>query len=184
MSFNFLIDWELEEDEFKKELSELMKGAQETNSVIPLPLNVQSGEIGFSMITALISQVKCDACDANCCKRGPNNCVSLSVKEHMVLFKKYHTQVIKSVYKPGERSDFIDMQYPCTLLDNLNHCLAQDEKPFACLIYPLQFGAKAEGKDLFALASSCPEGRRIARQIFLYRWQLRRSVMRLGVGNL
>jgi Fe-S-cluster containining protein len=72
---------------------------------------------------------------------------------------------------------------PCPFLKN-GQCIIYRERPLVCVLYPFQpGGTDGDGRSLIALSSSCPEARRITKQVYMMNWRLRKQFNLLGKGN-
>lgn len=174
----YLIEWELPQAAFRHQVRDMIHKAEKSGKVLALPMKVASGMVAMDLITMLLAQVNCEGCDAPCCKRNPNDQpIRLLPPEYRRLAEKYGEH---HFIKQG---DFGIMPMPCPFLKN-NRCTIYADRPLVCVLYPFQPGATdGSGNMMLALASSCPEGRRITRQIYMSSWQIRRQFGLLGEEN-
>ena len=173
----YVIDWDLDEGPFRRLIQDLLHQTKRLGKVVPLPIRPAPG-LGRELLILLVSGVRCEGCNAACC-RIPDKDPEISVlpPEYEQLSAKYGPQhFIKS-------SDGYALPMPCPFLKG-NRCSIYADRPLVCLFYPFQPGAHDEAHVLFAVSSSCPEGRRIAREVYFTSWQLRRQMLRLGVEFL
>lgn len=170
-----MINWELGQSAFRHEIRELIRRCQKQGKVIPLPFVMFKGQPSIDLVTLLLSQVNCDDCEAPCCKANPEGKLTqLLPPEYERLSSKYDRKhfVIK------DDSHFLPM--PCPFLKN-DRCRIYPDRPIVCVIYPFQPGAtNGAGEEVLAVASSCPEGRRIARAAYMASWRIRTQFRLLG----
>lgn len=174
----YLIDWNLSQAQFRNQVRDLIHQAEKRGKVLALPLEVQPGQVMLNLITLLLAQVNCEGCDAPCCRRNPNDePIELLPPEYKRLEEKYGPQhfIVK------DEKAFLPM--PCPFLKQ-DRCSIYPARPIVCVIYPYQPGAvDGEGKVIMAVAASCPEAKRIARNIYMTAWRLRRQYSLLGEFN-
>lgn len=177
-SFKYVLDWEVDQETLKREVRELIGRARKGGKVIPLPVAVYPGQAAVDLLTVLLAHVNCEGCDAPCCKQNPSGeGLTLLPSEYEHLRAQYGEQRFKL---RGEWA-FLDM--PCPFLKK-NRCTIYPDRPLACVIYPFQPGATDDkGNMLIALASSCPEARRIARAVYMMSWRIRRKFGKLGSAD-
>jgi len=177
-SMKYLIDWQLNREAFRHQVRDMIHKAQKNGKVIALPMETSSGMTFLNLMTLILAQVNCDGCDALCCKNYPQNePIGLLPPEHKCLAEKYgnHHFIIK-----GEEA-FLPL--PCPFLKN-NRCTIYRERPLVCVLYPFQPGATdGDGRRLLALGSSCPEARRITKQVYMMSWRIRQQFSLLGEEN-
>lgn len=145
---------------------------REQGKVLTLPIPLHSGEPFAFQLSLVLSQVNCDKCDALCCKNDDNhNGITLMSQDREVLEKMNLGHLIKGA---GIRPH---LAYPCPLLKK-KQCTIYADRPIACLLYPFQSGGSITDEHILTMAvsSSCPEGRRIARQVFIMAWHIRQRV--------
>lgn len=182
----FLIDWELEPLAFKNQIDNLIIKARREKRVLPLPIVALPGIAFIDIAVTILSQVNCDKCDARCCKSNPNNQpLPIMPGDFDNLTDKYGKEMMekvgaKFIYMPDGLYYFIPM--PCPFLTNKNNrCKIYEDRPLACLLYPMQLGSiNDKGNMLVALASECLEGRRITRIIYKYYYSFRQHFKRVG----
>lgn len=162
------IDWWLPKSEFVRLIDEMIKRAVAEGKILALPLQIYSGQVYHDYMTLLLAQVHCGACDAPCCKKNSNNePTALLAPEYRRLVKKYGASYF--VIIKGQA--FLPM--PCPFLKN-DKCTIYEDRPLICVCYPFQPGATdSGGNGMMALASSCPEARRITRRIYMSAWWIR-----------
>jgi Fe-S-cluster containining protein len=162
----YLIRWDVDQDEFRREIRQMIHQARTQHKVIPLPFS-QTGQPALDLLTVILGEVNCDYCDAPCCKVNPNG-------EPIDLLPAE----VPRLSQHGLKGTKITM--PCEFLKS-GRCSVYPDRPLVCLLYPFQPGANdGEGRPLFAVASSCPEGRRIARDCYMMAWKLRSCFYSLG----
>lgn len=181
----YAIDWGLNRRDFKRLINGLIEKAVKEKRVIPIPIYLSKGNSPIDEVVGILSQVDCQDCDAICCRSNPNNQPScMRETEYQDIIKKYGNAMInkkglKPVFLPNGLNYLIPM--PCPFFNNNKRCSIYPDRPFVCVLYPIQLGAgEVGGNDMLALASECPEGRRIARSIYLCRWQFRKQLLRYG----
>lgn len=168
------IDWHVDKEAFERQLRKFIKAARENGKVIPLPVSPS-----LETLLLLLSQVDCSNCEAICCKRGtPGNVVALAPGEQKALVVKYGDQGFTTTPPAGAIS------MPCRFLKG-NQCSIYPERPLSCMVFPMQTGgevssdANAPRVEALAVASSCPEGRRIAKAVYKTTWQLKQKYLSL-----
>lgn len=177
-SMAYLIDWELNQEAFRRQIRDLIQKAKESGKVLPIAMEITKGTTFVDQLTLLISQVNCEGCEAPCCKHNPNGePMDVLSPEYQRLAEKYgsHHFIVKG------KSAYLPM--PCPFLKN-NRCTIYRDRPLACVLYPFQPGASdGAGNIILALASSCPEARRIVRSVYMMSWRIRQQFYQLGEGN-
>lgn len=170
-----VINWELGQRAFRHEIRRLIQQCQKKGKVIPLPFAMYKGQPSIDLVTLLLSQVNCYDCDAPCCKANPEDKLTqLLPPEYERLSSKYD----RGHFVIKDDSQFLPM--PCPFLKN-NRCRIYPDRPIVCVIYPFQPGAtNGAGQEVLAVASSCPEGRRIARAVYMTSWRIRTQFRLLG----
>ena len=171
------IDWELEKDAFQCLIRDMIKDCVDHNKVIALPITITEGSSFLDQLGMLLSQVNCKDCN-RCCKSGENNVVSLTPEEGRYFSGKYG----QSYFTTFE--DNLAIPYPCCFLIG-HECSIYSDRPLVCALYPFQpggFAGEEMKENVIAVASDCPEGRRIARTIYMTIWRLRRQFKR-AIGN-
>lgn len=171
-----VINWNLPIREFKKSIGEMVRAYQDGGKVIPLPIELKSGPEGMSILTALLAKIDCGNC-SECCKSKehlPDGEIFVDPLEFDDLQKKY----------PELMARVPSVQSPCPLLLSKGRCGVYNDRPFTCWLYPFQFGGfLSDGFDtkLASLSAACPEARKLAKSLYLNRYQLRNSLIRLGI---
>ncbi len=176
--FKYVMNWEVDQKTFKREVRELIGTARKGGKVIPLPMAVYPGQAAVDLLTTLLAHVNCEGCDAPCCKQNPSG-------EGLTLlpleYERLRAQYSEQWFKLRGKWAFLDM--PCPFLKK-NRCTIYLDRPLACVIYPYQPGATdGEGNMLVALASSCPEARRIARAVYMMSWRIRHKFREVGSAD-
>lgn len=167
-SLKWVIDWFLPLKDFRQYVDSMINEASKSGKVLALPIQVCHGQAVLDTLSLILAQVHCFACDAPCCKHNPHNEVfQLLPPEYQQLSKKYGDN--NFFHKDGTPC----MVMPCPFLRN-NQCTIYDDRPLMCVLYPLQPGAiDSSGNKMIALASGCPEARRITRQIYTSAWWIK-----------
>ena len=107
----------------------------------------------------------------------PMEPIHLLPPEYRRLAEKYGEQ---HFVRKGDRAD---LPMPCPFLKS-NHCTIYPDRPLVCVLYPFQPGAtNGSGDMMLALASGCPEGRRIAKVVHMMAWRIRQQFHALGEDN-
>ena len=169
-----VIDWDLEQGPFRDSINQLVITCFKLGKVIGLPVPLREAEP--ALLILLLSQVDCSGCSSRCC-RIPDKDSEITVlpEEYAVLAPKHGAELfhkgVEGVYA---------LPMPCPLLKGY-HCSIYSERPLTCFFYPFQAGARDQEGDVMALASGCPEGRRIARQVYMTAWRMRRLALRAGL---
>jgi Fe-S-cluster containining protein len=163
-----IIDWDLPLDAFKLQIHMFIKISQEEGKVLPLPIDIIPGENFMAQLAMLVSQVRCDNCNAICCKEDPlKEGIAVLDTDYELLKNAGHAQ---SVQRRGENWY---LPCPCPLLKG-DRCTTYGNRPFVCIAYPFQPGGHGNnGNPLLTVASSCPEGRRIVRDTYITLWKIR-----------
>lgn len=178
-----VINWELEKAEFQEQINELIQTSSRLSKVIPLPMVIKPGQTFIDLVTMLLAQVQCGNCDARCCQRNPDGSLIVAIlpPEYDRLSKKYG----EGNFTQGKNGKGLTM--PCAFLKgpisakNGCACSVYDDRPLVCVIYPFQPGAHDGSEEaLMAVASDCPEGRRIANAIYNVQWRIRKQFHALG----
>ena len=174
----YVIDWSLDQGDFKQQVRDLIHQARKGGNVLALPFQIYPGQSFFDLLVALLSHVDCEGCDAPCCKSNPEDFpLRLPPSEFNKLASKYG----EKHFIPDGDSGILPM--PCPFLKH-NRCTIYPDRPFVCVLYPFQPGAMDEtGNMMGALASSCPEARRITREIYMMSWRIRQHFYALGEEN-
>lgn len=173
-----VINWELPQEAFRHEIRSIIREAHKSGKVIGLPLEATPGQPFLDAMTLLLAQVNCDNCDAPCCRSNPQGIqTGILPPEYKRLSEKYGKEnfIVKG--------DEAYLPMPCPFL-KANRCTIYRDRPLVCVLYPFQPGAfNGEDKPVIALASSCPEGRRIALRVFMTSWRIRQQFYFLGEKN-
>lgn len=162
------IDWWVPLDVLKSNVERLIGEAVEHGTVLCLPINVLPGKPYLDMLTLILSQVHCSVCDAPCCRGNPRGIpFDLPPSEYERLSKKYGSQ---HFILGGDGDAIIPM--PCPFLEG-GKCSIYEDRPSMCVLYPVQPGGTDENSKTLSLAPTCPEARRITRQVYTSAWWIR-----------
>ena len=174
----YVIDWTLDQEPFKQQVRDLVNRAREEGKVLALPFRAFPGQSELDLMTSLLAQVNCDGCDAPCCRSNPNGePITLVPPEYNRLIEKYGEEHFIWNGKLGI------LKMPCPFLKN-NRCTIYSDRPLVCVLYPFQPGATdGKGNMMVALASGCPEGRRIGKAAYMMSWRIRQQFYALGEEN-
>lgn len=168
------IDWNLPQVAFRHFVRGMVNECQKKGKVLVLPMQVSGGMNFLDKLSLTIGQVNCEGCHAPCCKVDPSGLqISVLPPEAKRLAEKYGWEhfIIKD--------DKYWLPTPCPFLKN-NRCTIYQDRPLVCVLYPFQpGGTDGEGNPLIALASSCPESRRITKQVFMMSWRIRQKFIQL-----
>lgn len=175
----YVIDWNLNQVDFRRRVREIIRQAETRGKVLALPVEMNPGQVSLDLMILLLSQVNCEKCDAECCKQNPyGGPIDILPVEYKRLAEKYGPQHFLL------QEDKYVLPMPCPFLKQ-GRCSIYPDRPMICVIFPFQSGAvNGEGKLVMAVASSCPEGRRIARNIYMTAWRLRHQYSLLGGYNI
>lgn len=175
-SLEYVIDWELDQVQFRAQIRKMVNQAMNSGKVLPLPLFPGDGDAAIELLTTILAQVNCDRCAAPCCKSNPHGeDLTLLPIEFQNLKAKYGDEHLRA---QGEEY-FIKM--PCGFLRSDNLCSIYRDRPLSCILYPFQpGGTDGSGRMAIALASSCPEGRRLTKAIYMMSWRIRQAYSAAG----
>ncbi|GAI94236.1 unnamed protein product, partial [marine sediment metagenome] len=96
-------------------------------------------------------------------------------------FNKLAEKYGENNFIPDGDSGILPM--PCPFLKH-NRCTIYPDRPLVCVLYPFQPGAMdRNGNMMMALASGCPEARRITKAAYLMSWRVRQQFYALGEEN-
>lgn len=174
-SIKFVINWDLDRQAFQDLVRDMIKQCVEQNKVIVLPVEIVSGEVFAEQLSVLLSQVNCGDCSKCCESSFDNEEICIVPDEYLYLAEKYgygHFNI--------DVNGKITLHYPCPFLKS-RRCSIYSDRPLVCTLFPFQPGGTS-GEDaelnVLALASSCPESRRIARAVYMTQWRLRKQFKR------
>ena len=177
----FELDWELEFSAFKKSIRALIRESEKQGKVIPIPFTQRAS---FDTASIILSQIKCDKCDALCCRVAPNGePLGITKDEYIAFADKFGESKLKSL---GIKLDGVvgSIPIPCPFLKS-DMCTIYSDRPLVCILYPLDTGGTDdEGNILISVASHCPEARRIARDILISFYRMRKQCIRAGLSKL
>lgn len=174
----YVIDWTLEKEAFKKQVRDLIRQARTGGKVLALPFQIYQGQSFLDLTVSLLSHIDCDGCDAPCCKSNPEG---LPLRLLPPEFKKIASKYGEEYFITDGDSGILPM--PCPFLKH-KRCTIYPDRPLVCVLYPFQTGATdGNGNMMMALASSCPEGRRITREVYMVSWRIRQQFCALGEEN-
>lgn len=178
-SLQWVIDWRLPREEVQCRVDDMIQQATESGKILCLPIQTYTGQAFHNLLTLLLAQVYCGACDAPCCRRNPGDEPSyLMQSEYRRLSKKYGG----GHFLVDGNGAFIPM--PCSFLKD-NRCTIYEDRPLVCVLYPFQPGAVDDhGQHMIALASNCPEARRITGQVYMSSWWIRHQFGLLDEATL
>ncbi len=169
------IAWDIDQNQFKEQVRQMIAMARKGNNVLTLPIGPS-----LESILLILSQVNCDGCDAICCRVSPpDEMVAMTPSEYKMLCEKYGDEGMVSTRLGGA------IKMPCRFLKN-KHCSIYPERPLACVVFPMQpggaCGASFDSQPLEALAvaSYCPEGRKITKAVYMTMWQIKQKIQAIG----
>lgn len=176
-----VVDWDLPPREFERQVDQLILQYTAGGKVIPLPIALPPNGKGQDLLVVMLAKIDCSGCDAICCREQPANedKIAMAPAEFEDLKRKYPT-IMHSVHLSED-----SVTAPCPLLKD-GRCQVYHDRPFVCWLYPFEFGAwtvpegTARKEQLAAVSSSCPEARKLAKGIYLSRYQQIHSLQRLG----
>ena len=177
----FVIDWTLDQVQFRAQIRKMIKMASENGKVLTLPLFPEPGRWALDLLTLILSQVNCEGCDTPCCKSNPNGeNTDLIPADYRRIKELYGDEGI--LYKDGQHY----LKMPCRFLKG-NRCQIYPDRPFVCQVYPFNPGG-SEGmtnrRFAMSLESRCPEARRITKAIYMTQWRLRQSYWAMGAEDM
>jgi len=173
------VPWDLEKDEFQGFVRDMIKTCVDHGKVISLPIELVQGEYFLDQMAMLLSQVDCKDCH-KCCISEKGGVIDLQKAEYELFCQKYGKQHFVTDGK------LFSIPYPCPFLQK-DKCSIYGDRPFACVLYPFQpggYGGEHGEIYVIAVASSCPEGRRIARGTYMTSWRLRKQFNRAAGKKL
>lgn len=165
------VDWEIPQEDFQEQIRRMIATCREQKKVIVLPVLIQTGPAFMYQLAMLISQVNCEKCEAPCCKIDFNpNQVGIALFEADC---DTLNRLNQGCHIEGEGTN-AHLPLPCPLLKH-NRCHIYPDRPFICIMYPWQPGGSVTEHRVpaMSIASECPEGRRIAKQVYMMAWRLR-----------
>jgi Fe-S-cluster containining protein len=175
-TLKFVINWDLDRQAFQDQVRDMIKQCLDESNVIVLPVEIVRGEVFVEQLSVILAQVNCGDC-CRCCKTsfdgGP---ISIVSNEYRYLAQKYG----ESNFKQSDGETFLP--YPCPFLKS-GRCSIYPDRPLVCVFFPFQPGGRSglnAELNVIALASGCPEARRIARAIYMTQWRLRKQFNRAG----
>jgi Fe-S-cluster containining protein len=174
----FFIDWELEKDAFQSLVRDMIKNCVDHGKVISLPFIIVRGQSFLDQLGLLLSQVDCRGCNNRCCRTGEDGIVSLTPQEGRIFLERYG----QSIFTTSEEG--LAIPYPCRFLEG-HKCSIYPERPLVCTLYPFQpggFEGEERRENVIAISAQCPEGKRIARAVYMTTWRLRKQFKR-AIGN-
>jgi Fe-S-cluster containining protein len=164
------LKWDVDKAAFERQLRGFIKAARDNNKVIPLPVSMS-----LETLVMLLAQVNCAGCDAKCCREGtPGGAIELAPGEYKIMIQKYGEQGFTTAPPNG------GIIQPCRFLQR-NQCTIYSERPMACMLFPMQLhGGLATSRgapmvEALSVASSCPEGRRIAKAVYKATYMLKQK---------
>jgi len=174
-----VLDWEVGQEEFRQQIREMVSTCAREGRVIPLPLRLVQGIELTGQLGFLLTMVNCDQCNALCCTRESSpdgEGIGLIGPEVEFVQRAGYAHCIQ------ENSLGKCLPYPCPFYSakhNGRGCSIYPDRPFACVLYPFQPGGwlGEEGVLAISVAASCPEGRRIARSVYMHTWRVRQKFM-------
>jgi len=145
-----------------------MDQSAKEGKVLCLPVMAHTGQAFLDMLTLVLAQVHCSACDAPCCRENPGGEESfLFPLEYEHLSEKYG----KEHFLTCDKGAYFLM--PCPFLKD-GRCAIYEDRPTVCVLYPFQGGAvDSNGNPMIALSADCPEARRITRNVYTTSWWIR-----------
>lgn len=175
-----VIDWQLDQDSFRRQVIEIIAAAKNNGKVITLPIVLQPGQAMIDHLTLLLAQVNCAGCNALCCRENPGDePLSLLPSEYEKLTREYSLDALDKI-----EDGTYGLPMPCPFLES-NLCKIYRDRPLVCVLYPFQTGgADAAGNPLLAISSSCPESQRIAANVFMWAWRIRKHFVSLSGEDL
>jgi len=170
------IAWDIDQKQFKDQVRQMIAMARKGNNVLTLPISPS-----LESILLILSQVNCDGCDAICCRVSPpDETVAMTPSEYKMLREKYGDEGMVSTWLGGV------IKMPCRFLKN-KRCSIYSERPLACVVFPIQHGGACGASfdsqpfEALAVSSYCPEGRRIAKAVYMTMWQIKQKIWAIGL---
>lgn len=172
------LNWDVSQEEMKQQIRTLIANCRVSGKVITLPLKAS-----YETLVMLLAQVNCEGCEAVCCKMSPpDELIALAPSEYDQLVKKHGIEGIQKDRLPW------GIKTPCRFLKK-NRCTIYQERPVACIAFPMQPGGELAGSyagprfEAMAVASYCPEARRIAKSIYMMVWRIKQKVFEIGAED-
>jgi Fe-S-cluster containining protein len=170
-----VIDWELEKKEFQESIRDMIKECMDKGKVLALPIELLPGTSFITQMALLLGQIDCTNCANKCCLSGENNIIDIMPKEYPILAEKFGARHFSTDGKGNH-----GIQFPCSFLQD-HKCSIYGDRPLVCVLFPFQpggYGGDDGQINTIAVASSCPEARRITRQVYMMSWRIRRQFKR------
>lgn len=181
-----IIDWDAPEEEFDHQLREMFRTCELNHKVFALPVRIEQGEAFAAQVGLLMAAVNCKDCSGLCCRQDLSvnkEGIGLIGAEVEAFQKRGNGRLIKQ----GQEGAYVD--YPCPFYSEAakgKHCTIYRDRPLACILFPFQPGGFVgnERQPALALPSSCPEGRRIAKLVYMHTYRTRKKLLDIAKSGL
>lgn len=162
------LDFHADENTFRQQVDYIIDQAEKNGKSVPIPLILQKGEAFLGQIALMLSSIDCSACESLCCRK-PMEKDDLGVGLIGSERKFFQANGIQLVDR-GEMG--WHMPYPCKCYSGVpgKGCTIYDKRPLSCTLFPFQPGGfMGENAELetMSLNTICPEGKRLAKEIYL-----------------
>lgn len=171
----FVVDWTANRQQFEANIDNIIQTCVEKK--LGIPVNVRWSDTGA--ISAVLSNINCDSCNALCCKSNPNGMpTAISFTEYnrikdMLGEQKVH-QLGIALYMSAPPITTALLPMPCPFLDNKNKCTIYDMRFAPCFFYPVLIPKPRSGVgDEISLASECPKARTLVKRMYLSEHKIR-----------
>lgn len=155
-----VLDWQAPEEEFKKQVNQMISDGRKFLKVITLPVTPQSDPI--PQLAMLLSMVNCEGCQIECCKQSPTLKYQSVHLTRADCERLNRLELGNHIIGDGINSH---LPLPCPFLKK-HRCTIYNDRPLTCIMYPFQPGGKVRETPALAVSPTCPEARRIAKRIF------------------
>ncbi len=176
-----VIDWETTKEEFFLQIEHTIDLCIQNDKSMPLPIPVIPGDATLGMLALLNTAINCRNCTALCCRQAmEKNDLGIGLLPTEAIYFSSCGCKINNIQ--GE----LHTPYPC-LFNSGEMCRIYENRPLSCRFFPFQpggqMGPKAE-YDVYSISVRCPEGKRIAREVYLTCYELKtamKSVLKNGL---
>ncbi|MFA5385019.1 MAG: YkgJ family cysteine cluster protein [Eubacteriales bacterium] len=179
----FYVDISLSPRAFNEQLDLFIEMCESTHKSIPLPIAICNGGEFVGQLALLLAAIDCGKCDSICCKRNLGD-----TNEDIGLLRPEVSRFVAQGAKIEQvNEDEFSMEFPCVFCSGEGpgyNCSIYEDRPLSCTIFPFQDGCffGEEKKPALAVNSACPEGRRIAKKVYLFVYEFRHKLSKTMTG--